>query len=220
MLKTAQSPVSNEVNQTINRVFNAAVGNAAVPVPFHLDITYNDAAKKYVVAPAFTKPLTQPQKHAIENNFFRAIGNTLLVGQVQPPMDWRSTPTGKAAMDDREATLKLLSVVKKQQAIIEKMAQSIDPTSPASMLHDADDNAALTEPASVVMALNKAFAPFQANVLAVEGWEGSIPKVKVQASKEDHPDGARGLEARLKPIAMRVVEQYGKQGVALVIWLK
>ncbi len=132
MSKTAQtlshSPVSKEVSDTITRVCNGAVGNAAVAVPFHLDVSYDDAVKKYVAAPAFTKPLSMAQKHAIESNFFRALSNTLLSMQVQQPLDWRYTPTtGKTAMNEKTTTQKLLAVVKKQQAIIEKMAQVLPP---------------------------------------------------------------------------------------------
>jgi hypothetical protein len=116
-------------------------------------------------------------------------------------------------MNDK-TTRQLFSILKKQQAILEKLAQSLEPTSPVSMLH-ADDNAA--DAGSVQRALHVAFAPFQVEVLSVDGMEGSIPKVMAQASKADHPEGETGLMPKLKQVAMQVLGPMGKAGVAIVL---
>jgi hypothetical protein len=131
MTKTAQTmteaTVPTQVSQAINTAFNTAVANAMVKVPFHLNITTSESKRlQHIVAPVFQGALSQAQKTAIETNFFRAVGNTPMAGQVSQPLDWRYTPTsGKQAMDD--TTRKIFSVLKKQQAAIEKLAQVLSP---------------------------------------------------------------------------------------------
>jgi hypothetical protein len=216
-MSRALSPAAKNVQDPLTTAFNTAVANSMVPVAFHLNIGFDPAANVYVVEPAFTSQLTQAQKHAIGSNFYRALGATLLANQAK--LDWRYTPTsGKNAMDERTATLKLLAVVKKQQAMIEKLAQSINPTSPASVL-PADDNNAMDLAARVKMTLNKAFAPFQVSVLSVDGVETGVPTVKAQVMKSDHPEGEASLLPRLKQAAMNVLHGLAKD-VKIILWWK
>ncbi|HWY33783.1 MAG TPA: hypothetical protein VNX68_04005 [Nitrosopumilaceae archaeon] len=126
-------------------------------------------------------------------------------------------------MSDKSITLKLLAIVKKQQAMIERLANWSGPISPASVLQANTPNSAggmAGAPGEVQSQLNKILEQFRVSIASIEHWETNMPKINLQMSGDDYPKSPRDvatLQARLKPLIMRVLEQHGKSSMVLSI---
>ena len=126
-------------------------------------------------------------------------------------------------MNDKNTTLKLLAIVKKQQAMIERLANWSGAVSPASVLQANTPNnvgSMAGAPGEVQSQLGRILEPFRVGIASIEHWETSMPKVNLSMSADDYPKSPRDvatLQARLKPLIMRVLEQHGKSSMVLAI---
>jgi hypothetical protein len=125
-------------------------------------------------------------------------------------------------MNDKNTTLKLLAIVKKQQAMIERLANWSGAVSPASVLQANTPNSAGSmagAPESAKQRIQAMIIPMKLEIIDLE-W-GTLPKIVLQGQKVDYPrpHADQDLVARLKPRLSTIMDDYQKHGIVLSIQL-
>jgi hypothetical protein len=187
--KTAQA-VDPQIASYLARALSTAVANASAkvgPIKSSFAPYTHMEGERFIVIADFNPPLSDPQREAVSGNFtaYLQANNPQLASKVV----LQFSQSGKTAMDNKTATLKLLAVVKKQQAMIEKLAQSA-PVHPAAQTpapqHMDPVNPSKREAETILNALSANVRALIANLEVHPGAGGKEVKVFAKPGQPDH----------------------------------